>query len=391
MPRSVRIALLDRMKLRPKLAAAFLCLSILIGVCGASGLAFVYGIGATLTVFAEVTSPLLGQTVVLADNAQRMRGVFLDVISRGPGPTGEAASDLGELDLAAGQVLAKFERLLTETKLPVRFDEIGQLQHEFFQGLIAMLTAHTQQRIAVLSVEERLRQFEAGRRDFDSLLRTVTARGEAVLAEKRDEAALQVSAGTATIEGLDELFSSTMNEAYPLVKGLYKLTRDAVTLQEVATSYISITEPEALLVVERRATLTFANAGAVVDSIALALQTSEGQGYVKRFRSALDGLRDRLMGDKGLFAAHREYLLVKDGLTRMQNTLAANETRYVSSLEEVRQLVEEHNERAKARAAQMVHQALGFIGTVVLAGLLIGLVFSLVFTKRIVGPITRIT
>ena len=63
----------------------------------------------------------------------------------------------------------------------------------------------------------------------------------------------------------------------------------------------------------------------------------------------------------------------------------------MSSLEEVRQLVEQHNEGAKARAAQMVHQALGFIGTLVLAGLAIGLVFSLIFTNRIVSPITRIT
>ena len=51
-----------------------------------------------------------------------------------------------------------------------------------------------------------------------------------------------------------------MNEGYPLVQGLYKLTRDAVTLQEAATSYINITQPESLPAVERRATLTFDNA-----------------------------------------------------------------------------------------------------------------------------------
>ena len=69
------------MKLRAKLASAFLFLSLLIGICGISGLVFVHRIGNTLSVFADITSPLLGQTVVLADNAQRMRSVFLDAMS----------------------------------------------------------------------------------------------------------------------------------------------------------------------------------------------------------------------------------------------------------------------------------------------------------------------
>ena len=82
MSRRIRIELLDRLKLRAKLTLAFLCLSILIGISGVSGLIFVYGIGSTVSVFADVTSPLLGQTVGLVDNAQRMRVIFLDAVNK---------------------------------------------------------------------------------------------------------------------------------------------------------------------------------------------------------------------------------------------------------------------------------------------------------------------
>jgi methyl-accepting chemotaxis protein len=391
MPRPFHFKLLDRMKLRAKLASAFLCLSLLIGICGASGLVFIYGIGSTLSIFADITSPLLGQTVVLADNAQRMRGVFLDALNRDEGADGGAGEALSELDIAAGKGMDKLRTLLDEAKLVVRVGEIRGLQHDFSQGLFAMLSAHTQQRMAAFTVQDRLAQFEADRREFDSLLRTITARGEAAMSRARDQAGLSVSAGTATIDGLNDLFSATMNEDYPLVQGLYKLTRDAVTLQEVATAYTNIMQPEALLVIERRATLTFANAIDVVDRIAGRLQSTEGQGYVTRFRSGLEELKNKLMGKEGLFAAHREHLKARGELSSMQTALAIIETRYVSSLEEVRQIVEKHNEGAKARAAMMVHQALASIGTLMLAGLLIGLAFSLIFTRRIVGPITRIT
>ncbi len=177
-------------------------------------------------------------------------------------------------------------------------DEIRQLQNEFHQIHVALLTAHRQQQIASLAVQERLTLFEAERREFDALLRTITARGEALISQTRDRAALEVSLGRATVDGLNELFSTTMNEGYPLVQGLYKLTRDAVTLQEAATSYINITQPESLPAVERRATFTFDNANEVIERIAARLQSTEGQGYVKRFQAGLEQLHRRLTGER---------------------------------------------------------------------------------------------
>jgi methyl-accepting chemotaxis protein len=392
MPRLVRIALLDRMKLRPKLSSAFLCLSLLIGICGVSGVVFIYRIGATLSVFADVTSPLLGQTIVLADNAQRMRSVFLDAMNKSDNAGYLQASDkLRDLAVEAGERMERLRQLLSRSDLPVRLDDIRQLQNEFTQGRITLLTAHRQQQIALLEEQERLMQFEAERREFDSLLRTITARSEALMSRSRDQAALQISAGTATVGGLNDLFTFTMNEAYPLVQGLYKLTRDAVTLQELATSYISVRHPQALLVVERRADLTFETSGDVITRIAARLQSTEGQGYVARFKAMLDTLQKKLLADDGLFAAHREYLKIQGEIAAKEEGVASTETRYVSSLEEVRQLVEQHNEGAKAAAEHVVRQALVFIGTLVLGGLLVGLVFSMAFANRIVGPITRIT
>ena len=238
---------------------------------------------------------------------------------------------------------------------------------------------------------ERLTAFEAERREFDTLLRTITTRGEAQMSAIRDQAALQVSVGRATVEGLDGQLTKLMGDAYPLVQSLYKLTRDAVTFQEVATAYINIAQPDGLLAVERRAAFTFANANEVVERYGMQAQTDEGRAYAARFKAALEELHKRLLGADGLFVAHRDLLTVKAEMATLQHTLDNSETRYVSSLEEVRQLVEKHNEEAKADAAATVQHALGIISTLVLVGLLFGVVFSLAFTNRIVSPITRMT
>src|SRR5262245_25393167 len=75
------VRVLARLRLRPKLTIAFLALSLLIGVCGASGLLFVNRIGATVAEFSDVTSPMLGRTVQLADNTQRLRAAFAEAMN----------------------------------------------------------------------------------------------------------------------------------------------------------------------------------------------------------------------------------------------------------------------------------------------------------------------
>jgi methyl-accepting chemotaxis protein len=390
MPRLVHIPFFERLKLRAKLTWAFLCLSTLIGICGASGLLFVYGIGATVSVFADVTSPLLGQTVGLVDNAQRMRTAFLDAVTN-ERANEQSAKALVDLDDAAQEGIQKLRRLFDQAKLPVRLADIEQRQREFVQALQAMLGAHVRARAANMTVQDRLAKFEAERREFDALLRTITARAEALISEFGDKAGLQVSAGSATVAGLGNLISKTMEETYPLIQSLYKLMRDVVTLQEAATSHVNVEQVGGLPAVERRASMTLSNASEVIERLAGRLLAAEGKGYVARFKDGMDQLGKDLLGDDGLFAAQRKNLAMQADLTALQNSIVAIEAAYIGSLEEARHIVEKHNEVAKARAADVVTQALAFIGFVVFAGLLAGLVFSLVFTNRIVLPIQRLT
>ncbi len=384
------INVLSRLKLRAKLTLAFLCLSGLIGICGASGLLFVYGIGATVSVFADVTSPLLGQTVGLVDNAQRMRTVYLDAVNSDR-ITEDSGRALAELDLSAGKAFVTLRRLFDEAKLPMSLSEIERLQQQFTQGLHAMLAAHTRVRISALTVLDELTEFERERRQYDALLRTTTVRAESLMAETQEQAGLQISAGKATVAGLGALIESTMDETFPLIQGLYRLMRDVVSLQEVATSYVNIMQTEDLLAVERRATLTFANAYEVIDRLAGRMTTTEGQTHVAKFKTGVEGLKTALMGNNGLFAAHRENLKVKAEMRALENSLAGAEGAYVRLLEEARQLVELDNERAKMRAADVVRRALTLIGFIVIAGLVISLIFSVVFAKKIIGPIQRLT
>src|SRR5258707_15435978 len=82
--------------LRPKLILAFAVMTAMTVFCGVVGLFFVDRIGKSISVFSDVTSPLLTESLALADDAQRMRAAFLLAINTG-GSTDAFSSKLAAL------------------------------------------------------------------------------------------------------------------------------------------------------------------------------------------------------------------------------------------------------------------------------------------------------
>jgi methyl-accepting chemotaxis protein len=389
MPRP-RFSFFPRAKLRAKLTMAFLFLSGLIGICGVSGLLFVRGIGATVAIFSDVTSPLLGQTVGLVDNAQRMRTAFVAAVNSDR-TDDQSATTLTQLDADARRGMGELRRLSAQADLPVRLGDIERRQQEFVQVLQEMLAAHVRERTTALTVEERVAKFESDRREFDMLLTTIAARAEALMSATEDKAQLQIAIGTATAEGLSKLLIQISEENYPLLQGVYKLIRDTVRIQEAATSFVNIKQLDELTVIERRTAALLGTSREVIDQLALRLQSAEAKEYLAKFNEGVDRQKKDLLDKGGIFSAHQENLKVKAETASLQRSLAAIEAAYIGALEEARQIVERHNEVAKMRAASVVTQALVLIGFIVFAGMLAGILFSLVFSNRIIGPIQRLT
>src|SRR4051812_31777379 len=138
-----KLGFLKGLRIRAKLILAFLGLSLLIGLCGASGLFFVQRIGASVTVFADVTSPMLGRTLQLVDSAQRIRAVFLNAL-KDTATDDSANKQLAGLEADARQNIDAFRALSSRANLAVNVDAIEGRQREFVQGLGATLATHAQ-------------------------------------------------------------------------------------------------------------------------------------------------------------------------------------------------------------------------------------------------------
>jgi methyl-accepting chemotaxis protein len=378
------------MRLKAKLMLAFVGLSLLIGISGAAGLFFVQRIGATVSFFSDVTSPLLAKSTSLADNAQRTRAAFLDGLKDGRSEA-DIARDLAALDEAARKSLADLRDLSGRAGLNVRLDDLDGRQRQFAATLRDMLAAHFRGQASEAVTRERLAKFEVDRRDFDVILTAVATEAETKIGASEDKAKTQVQAGAATVDWLGELFSQTLNETFPLLQGVYKLMRDTVRLQELAGSYVNQPDAAALPAIEQNVKATLRTATTGIRRFGGRLRTPEGKTQVGKITQSVTKLEAALVGPEGVFAALRANLEARTQLAGLNQTLGTVENAYVGLLGDVDRAVQDLNEQAKTNSTQGVRRALVLIGCVIAAGLLIGVVFGFSFAGRIIGPVQRLT
>jgi methyl-accepting chemotaxis protein len=385
-----RLNFVRGLKVRARLILAFLGLSLLIGICGACGLFFVQRIGANVSVFADVTSPMLGHTLQLADNAQRMRAVLLDA-TNGDHADDRFAARLTELETQARPDIESLRQLSNRAGLATQVVEIERRLQEFTRPLQARLAAHAREKALTTKIQGLTDRFGVDRRAFDATLAAVAGEAEVKMVEAEDRAKIEVQTGAATVEGLGNLISETLTETYPLLQGVNKLMRDVVKLEEATTSYLATMQPDDLGAIAKRVETLFKTSAAAIKRIAGRMRSSDGKKRVADIAEGLDKLDKLLLGDAGVFTAHRENLAAKAESASLQQASGSAEAAYVGALDETRRTVAKRNELAKASAEGAVWQALTVIGGIIVAGVAISLFAGLVFANRTVNPLRRLT
>ena len=306
--RKSNIKLFGGLKIRAKLILAFLGLSLLIGICGAVGLLFIQRIGANVTVFADITSPMLGHSLQLVDNAQRMRAVLHDATSS-DGAEDKYVKQLAELEAAAQRDIENLRQLSSQAGLTTQTGDIERRQREFVRLLRARLAAHSREKTATAKMQVLMEQFGVERRAFDAMLTAMAGETETKMVEAEDQAKIDVQTGAATVAGLGNLISETLTETYPLLQGVNKLTRDAVKLEEATTSYVAATQPDDLGAIEKRAQAIFKTSAAAMKRIAGRMRIGgwkeAGRGHLTRARQAGEAVAGRCRRFRGASPEHR--------------------------------------------------------------------------------------
>ena len=241
------------MKLQMKLVLSFVFLSALIGASGGSGLFFVNRIADTVSIYSDVSSPLVEETMALVGGMQNMHVALLDALGRqDEGRIKATEAKITQLGGAAQKGFERLRQFLAAGGIDLDIDGAMSRQGEFVKQAHAMLTAHRIKVSKEAESQQQLREFEKQRQALEKLLGAFAREAEATMGETEDGTKTLLQSGDASMAGLEDMLSKTFDEAYPQVQGSYKVQAYLMRLQDIARTYVAERTADQLDKIEKR-------------------------------------------------------------------------------------------------------------------------------------------
>ena len=376
--------------IRPKLILAFVALSVMTAVCGAVGLFYVARIWKSESIFSNVTSPLLAETMALGDSAQRMRAAYGLGIS-GTADISTTTREIADLRLTARAHLDALRRLATQPGLDIDLDDIAIRQREFVQLLDRMLASRNAELDATTLVTERLQQFGDRRRALEADLQLIGTRLESEVTRIEDQAKVQVQTGAATIEELGDLVSEVLTQVFPVVYNVMRLRHENEQLDDLAKTVLAQTDDQAAIEIENGARAAFKIMTSAFRTLAGRLRSAENKTAVEKIRRDIAALEAVMLGPEGLFAAQREVRIARSQIATGRIALYQAERLYFDGLDRVLKAVDTVNQRARQDAEADILQARAVIAATVFLTLIGGLGLGWLLAYRMSAPLTLLS
>ena len=351
--------------LRPKLILAFAVIAAMTVFCGGVGLFFVDRIGKSVSVFSDITSPLLTESLALVDNAQRMRATFLLAINTG-GNADETSSKLAALHEESSFHLRTLRDRAAQPGVGLRLEGLENSETSFVRLLDSMIAIHRREQTAALETKQRLVYFTAGRRELDVILQALANRAEGRITKSEDEAKVDVQTGAATVDSLGNLFSDLLTQTYPIVQNAHRLLQESKQLDDNVDMLMLQADVQSVPALEQSMRGTFKTIESVIRRLAGRLRDAPGVAEIASIRQAIATVQTAALGPAGLLASQRDVLTAKSEITTGRATLERNERQYLTALEEVVQTVRALNQGARDNATNGVALARYVIGSSVL-------------------------
>ena len=201
--------------LRRKLTFAFVLVGLMAAVCGIIGLWFVDRIGKSVSLYSEVTSPLLVEAMALTENTRRICLEFFRAISNGD-KVGQLPAKLKDMHASNRAHLDAICPPGTKAQIKVDLDDAAMRDGEFIETLGEMLVAHNREQasgaIPRKTVLRPSRQACAiSRKSWTSWPIELTAQSR----ESKTRPGCTFRPGETTVDALGKVLSDLLTETLP--------------------------------------------------------------------------------------------------------------------------------------------------------------------------------
>ena len=382
---------LSGMKVSTRLIGGFGLLTVLAVGAGATGWLSVRSIDGNLNQISEVAAPAIetaDDLIALTwETTKVAEEIYTAADIPGVNALGQETDQLiqryadadteldGLIDMSAMQ--APLDRSRSEKQ---RLDRlVGELAHDR-RALLA----------AGIEAREALAAFNQAGSTLDARLEEMQARNEAEMrrAEARGDQLVRQGAGA---DQVNVLLGKLFENDFPVVRAALLLQGQIHAMESQAREYLNDRDPKALAEVRARFDDRRQSTELLVADLDARLESPKGREQLEAVKADLAAWIDLVVGDGGLFAAHRERVQTDQLLLKHLKGVVAASDATIAELDQVAAAADEISQAADRAAEAAVSKSTLGILALLGAAVVIAAGLVLIVVRTVTNPIKAIT
>ncbi len=377
-------------RLRRTLTGAFLLLALLGGACGAVGLVYVSRINATVSVFADLTSPMLTTTTELVEDALRYRSSLSTAWQRQVAPD-QLRAQVEEFHASAMGKIATLRSGFQEMGIEIALERAIALEEELIGAVARTIDSYQVQRAAAQLLKSAAQETGRMMAIAEGSLQLIITTAEAEIVALEEQTKIGVQTGSVSVEALGQTLARFFNLTYQILEKSRWISRTLEHFEETGAVLHAHPREKDLAAVAGKSVRHFAIIDALMAHLRGRLVVAGRAEQFDPLREALNRLKALMMGPQGMLASARKAMAAQHAMALEGRKAAELETVYFALLEEVREAVATINADAKRSAESTIADARLVVAASLALALLVALLLGAFLSRRITWPLSRLT
>jgi diguanylate cyclase (GGDEF)-like protein len=363
----------DRLGLKSKLRLAFLSIAFIGVLSGLAGLAYVQSIAGTLSVYADVTAPLVRDGDSLVDDVDRMHTAYKAALD----DTQDADRVKGVIAERNIDALDRIDRIggtartwLLSGSHSVQFGQTALSQTRFARSLAGAIDRKVEADLAHTAVEARGREIHGAITHAEGRLLKLIADTEADLTSR---------VVTPTAWGVNALVA------------LNRVMREAARLRDVTQGYDALTRQSRVREVDATILQGVSQAEENLRRASARSRTDAIGSEILALNEEWANLRSLYVSPEGLFALKQRDLDASKISSEAERVAEGHRAQALDVTGRVNRLVQDLNEQARGRSITSAQQACYVFAALVLISFAASLLIGNTMSTTLLSPLARLT
>ncbi|MFH1154153.1 MAG: methyl-accepting chemotaxis protein [Pseudomonadota bacterium] len=388
---NIHLDTLIRMSIRKKLLSAFIFLILIVAVTGGFGFTFIRLIRQNVELLTNVVSPLNSMSNEIYNDMLQFNILTFNLQNAATqAAIDQYAVDFKRLEEQFKQKTTGLEQFTDKLDTTLNLKNLKDNQDLFFENLHLAESSQSLKLGQIRTIKETLARFNQKRSQLDESLEAYIQSARTSIGQAEEKGMVLAMNPEAALLDATDLIKQMFEKTLPVLYKGDELRTFLTILQDLTKSFLLETETPAMDTIQQSFMENTEKITSRLKRLKRKLETDEILKIYETVVTQFDELFTLVLGEQGLFAAHRKLLEHQNSIKQLQASLEDVTRKFKAEITSVLEKSNEINHQVQDTTGNRVRTAQFYIGIIVLIGFIAGVSGAVIIIASIIKPLNRL-